>query len=64
MSLIAGTKLGPYENLALPGAGGIGEVYRVRDAELAWDVSIKVLPASFGSYPDRLLRFEQGARAD
>ena len=38
------TKLGPYEIQSLLGAGGMGEVYRARDARLARDVAIKVLP--------------------
>jgi len=36
--------LGPYEVLAPIGAGGMGEVYRARDAKLSRDVAIKVLP--------------------
>jgi len=58
MSLAAGTRLGPYEILALLGAGGMGEVYRARDPRLNRDVAIKVLPASFSADPDRLRRFE------
>ncbi len=41
----------------------MGEVYRARDARLARDVAIKVLPASYAGDPDRLRRFEQEARA-
>lgn len=62
LSLI-GKKLGPYQALALIGAGGMGEVYRARDARLSRDVAIKVLPASFARDADRLRRFEQEARA-
>jgi hypothetical protein len=31
MTLKAGTKLGPYEIMALIAAGGMGEVYRARE---------------------------------
>ena len=63
MTLVAGTKLGPYEILAPIGAGGMGEVYRARDPRLGREVAIKVLPASFSQDADRLKRFEQEARA-
>src|SRR5215472_12572877 len=63
MTLAAGSKLGPFAIQAHLGAGGMGEVYRARDARLGRDVAIKVLPASFASDADRLRRFEQEARA-
>ena len=63
MALTSGTKLGPYEIVASIGAGGMGEVYRARDARLNRDVAIKILPASFSADPDRLQRFAQEARA-
>jgi Tol biopolymer transport system component len=63
MTLVAGTKLGPYEILAPIGAGGMGEVYRAKDPRLGREVAIKVLPASFSQDADRLHRFEQEARA-
>lgn len=63
MPLATGTKLGPYEITAPLGSGGMGEVYRARDARLNRTVAIKVLPASFSADHDRLQRFAQEARA-
>src|ERR1700716_4292060 len=62
MTIAAGTRVGAYEILALLGAGGMGEVYRARDAKLNRDVAIKVLPDSFAANPDRLARFEREAQ--
>ena len=62
MTLPAGTRLGPYEIIAQLGAGGMGEVYRARDANLQRDVAIKVLPESVAGDPDRLARFGREAR--
>ena len=44
MALTIGTHLGPYEVLSALGAGGMGEVYRARDAKLNRDFALKVLP--------------------
>ena len=63
MTLAAGTKLGPYEIQSPLGAGGMGEVYRARDTRLGRDVALKILPESFTRDTDRLVRFEQEARA-
>jgi dipeptidyl aminopeptidase/acylaminoacyl peptidase/predicted Ser/Thr protein kinase len=63
MSLSPGTKLGPYEILAPLGAGGMGEVYRARDAKLGREIAIKVLSETTASDPDRRQRFELEARA-
>ncbi len=63
MVLNPGTKLGPYEVVAPAGAGGMGEVYRARDARLNRDVAVKVLPTEFSRDPDRLHRFQQEAQA-
>jgi serine/threonine-protein kinase len=62
MSLTPGTRVGPYEVVSLLGAGGMGEVYRARDAKLNRDVALKVLPASLGQDPDRLARFRREAQ--
>lgn len=58
-----GTHLGPYEIVAPIGAGGMGEVYRARDARLGRDVAIKVLPTTMSADPERLRRFELEARS-
>ncbi len=63
VSLSPDTHLGPYDIVALLGAGGMGEVYRARDPRLGREVAIKVLPAAFSADVDRLRRFEQEARA-
>ena len=55
--------LGPYEILALLGAGGMGEVYRARDTRLERDVAVKVLPESLVQDSDALARFEREAKA-
>jgi serine/threonine protein kinase/Tol biopolymer transport system component len=63
MPLAPGARLGPYEILSALGAGGMGEVYRARDSRLRRDVAIKVLASARSADPDRLVRFEQEARA-
>ena len=63
MPLLSGTKLGPYEILAPLGTGGMGEVYRARDARLDRTVAIKILPSEFSSDPVRKQRFEREAKA-
>ena len=62
MPLAVGTRFGPYEIVALVGAGGMGEVYRTRDTKLHRDVAIKVLPEAVAHDPERLARFEREAR--
>jgi serine/threonine protein kinase len=63
MVVTPGQKMGPYHVTGQIGAGGMGEVYRARDARLGREVAIKILPGSFSSDPDRLHRFAQEARA-
>jgi serine/threonine protein kinase len=57
MPLARGDKLGPYEIVALIGAGGMGEVYRAHDSRLRRDVAIKVSKEQFTE------RFEREAHA-
>ncbi len=63
MEIQIGSRLGPYEIIALLGAGGMGEVYRARDVRLMRDVAVKTLPVDFAKDPERMRRFEQEARA-
>jgi serine/threonine protein kinase/dipeptidyl aminopeptidase/acylaminoacyl peptidase len=55
-------KLGAFEIVRLLGRGGMGEVYRARDARLDREVAIKLLLPAFASDADRLARFEREAR--
>jgi hypothetical protein len=59
---LVGRQLGPYTIVSWLGAGGMGEVYRARDATLGRDVAIKLLPRASLSDQERLARFEREAR--
>src|SRR6476646_9470540 len=57
-----GKTLGSYHVLDKLGAGGMGEVYRARDAKLGRDIALKVLTDSFAGDQDRLARFHREAQ--
>ena len=61
--LNTGARLGPYEIVTLPGAGGMGEVHKARDTRLDRTVAIKTLPAEFAADPDVRIRFDRESRA-
>src|SRR5213592_331087 len=63
MTIVSGTRLGPYEIVAPLGAGGMGEVWRGRDTRLDRSVAIKILPAALSSDAQFKIRFEREARA-
>lgn len=62
MTLTPGTRLGPYEVLGPLGGGGMGEVYRARDARLGREVAVKVLREDYAADPEWRARFEREAR--
>ena len=57
MPLAPSTRLGPYEIVAMIGAGGMGEVYRARDPRMGREVAIKVSAERFSD------RFEREVHA-
>jgi serine/threonine protein kinase/tetratricopeptide (TPR) repeat protein len=61
--LSPGTRLGSYEIVSLIGTGGMGEVYRARDARLGRDVAVKTISARLEVGPEALARFEREGRA-
>jgi Tol biopolymer transport system component len=61
-ALTVGTRLGPYEILALAGAGGMGSVYKARDTRLDRVVAIKTLPPALAADGARRARFEREAK--
>src|SRR5947209_8684061 len=60
---MTGRKLGNYEIVDKLGEGGMGQVWRARDARLSRSVAIKILPPDVAGDPVRRQRFEQEARA-
>ena len=56
------TRIGTYDIIGVLGVGGMGEVYRARDARLQRDVAIKVLPTAVTGNRERLARFEREAQ--
>ena len=62
MALSSGTRLGGFEIESLLGSGGMGDVYRARDAKLGREVAIKVLPDEVARSEERLRRFQREAR--
>ena len=63
MTSLPGTTIGPYVIAGLIGEGGMGRVYRARDARLGRDVAIKVLPPDLALNPERRVRMEREALA-
>ena len=62
MRLEPGARLGPYEVVALLGAGGMAEVYRARDIRLGREVAVKVVSEELGADGTFVERFEREAR--
>jgi eukaryotic-like serine/threonine-protein kinase len=62
MAIAEGSRLGPYEVIALLGQGGMGMVWRARHSALKRDDALKVLPPAFVANPDRLARFQREAQ--
>src|SRR3954451_1152635 len=66
VAALVGRHLGPQGRsaiVALLARGGMGSVYRSREAGLERDVAIKILPPAVAEFPDSLERFRREARA-
>ena len=63
MALGPGSRVGPYEIIALIGTGSMGEVYRARDRSLKREIALKVLPEILAAHPERLARYLHDAQA-
>jgi eukaryotic-like serine/threonine-protein kinase len=62
MPLTPGTRVGPYEVVALLGAGGMAEVYRAKDTRLGRMVALKMVAEALGTDAALVERFEREAK--
>ncbi|MBS1811690.1 MAG: protein kinase [Acidobacteria bacterium] len=60
---LLGRRISHYQILSTLGAGGMGEVYLAEDTRLRRKVALKLLPEKFTQEAERIVRFEQEARA-
>jgi serine/threonine protein kinase len=60
MSLPAGAKIGPYEIVALLGAGGMGK--SIAGAARGRDIALKILLPNFAADAERMARFQREAQ--
>ena len=63
MTVVAGTRFDRYEIISPLGSGGMGQVYLARDSRLERKVALKLLLDERTKDDQRLLRFEQEAKA-
>jgi eukaryotic-like serine/threonine-protein kinase len=62
MTLVPGTRLGPYEVVSALRAGGMGEVHKALDTRLDRTVALKILPSHLAESPELRQRFEREAQ--
>lgn len=62
MRLAPGTRIGSYEVIDGLGAGGMGEVYRARDAVLHREIALKLVHPDYCHNPESMVRLRREAR--
>ena len=63
MTVVPGSRLGPYEIVSRIGAGGMGEVWKARDTRLDRSVAVKLLSSDLANNAQLKVRFEREARS-